>query len=34
MYLRIKETRKIRDRWAKFHDNYRVRMKVSIFEAL
>ena len=34
MYLRIKETKKIRDRWAKFHDYYRIRMKRTIFEAL
>lgn len=34
MYLRIKETKKIRDRWSKFHDQYKIRIKRTIFEAL
>ena len=33
MFLRIKETKKIRDRWAKFHDQYKIRIKRAIFEA-
>lgn len=30
--LRIKETKRFRIKWQQFHENYRIRMKIKVFE--